>query len=157
MAVGGFRRFLAGAAASALVAWAVISPTSAASRSADIGLIFRAIYCDNSACEPVTLQVQSGDRFVMSRWGDHHERIRIANIDAPDCRARCLSGRASAQQARARLAELLYGSRFTTARIDTDRRGNTVAMVTVNRRDVGHALIRERLVWPMEKRHHSWC
>ncbi|MCJ9719995.1 thermonuclease family protein [Agrobacterium sp. SHOUNA12C] len=93
----------------------------------------------------------------MHRWGNHREQIRIANIDAPDGHARCFGERTSAQRATDRLSHLLNTSTFTMARISTDHRGSSIAFVSINRRDLGHQLVREWLVWPWEPRHRSWC
>ncbi|WP_234711764.1 thermonuclease family protein [Rhizobium rhizogenes] len=124
---------------------------------ANVSFSVHATYCENSACEPVTLRISSGDSFVMHRWGDHREQVRIANIDAPDEHARCFGERTSAERAADRLSQLLNRSTFTMARIDTDQRGNSIAFVSISRRDLGHQLVRERLVWPWEPRHRSWC
>ncbi|OCJ22192.1 hypothetical protein A6U88_30305 [Agrobacterium sp. B131/95] len=116
-----------------------------------------ATYCENSACEPVTLQIASGDSFVIYRWGNHREPVRIANIDAPDGRAQCVRERERALLAADRLGQLLNWSTFTMARVGTDRRGNSLSFVSVDRRDLGHELTRQRVVWPWEPRHRSWC
>jgi endonuclease YncB( thermonuclease family) len=124
---------------------------------ADVSFSVPATYCENSACEPVTLRISIGDRFVIHRWGNHREQIRIANIDAPDGHARCFGEQASAQRATDRLSQLLNTSTFTLARISADHHGNSIAFVSISRRDLGHQLMRERLVWPWKPRHRSWC
>lgn len=141
----------------AFLSMAVPAPVDAQGRVANVSFSVHATYCENSACEPVTLRISSGDSFVMHRWGNHREQIRIANIDAPDGRARCLGERTNAQRATDRLGQLLNGSTFTIARINTDHRGNSIVFVSSNRGDLGHQLVRERLVWPWEQRHRSWC
>ncbi|SCB40466.1 nuclease [Rhizobium hainanense] len=115
-----------------------------------------ATFCENSACEPVSLRVLAGDSFTMYRWGDHREPVRIANIDAPLANANCIGEQASAQSAIDRLAQYLNQATFTMARLHTDPSG-TIAFVSVNRRDLGHLLSRDRVVWPWEPRHRSWC
>jgi endonuclease YncB( thermonuclease family) len=146
-----------GAAVATLLSIAVPSPADARSPTAFVSFSVHATYCDNSACEPVTLQISSGDSFIVNRWGDHRERVRIANIDAPNPRARCIGEKESAERATVRLGQLLSGSTFTMARVGTDRRGNSIAFVSINRRDLGHQLVREQLVWPWEPKHRSWC
>ncbi|KAA6474505.1 thermonuclease family protein [Agrobacterium sp. SHOUNA12C] len=150
-----FRTTTIDAAVVALLSITVTTPVDAQGGVANVSFSVNATYCENSACEPVTLRISSGDSLVMQRWGNHREQIRIANIDAPDGRARCIGERTSAEQATERLSQLLDGSSFTIARINTDHRGNSVAFVSINRRDVGHQLVRERLVWPWEPRHRS--
>ncbi|MGO4566931.1 thermonuclease family protein [Rhizobium sp. 2YAF20] len=148
---------LAAAVFTALLSIAVIAPTEAAARTANIWFSVHATYCENSTCEPVTLQISAGDNFIISKWGNHRETIRIVNIDAPNHRARCVGERESAERATVRLGQLLTGSTFTTARVSTDRRGNSIAFVSINRRDLGHQLAREQLVWPWEPKHRPWC
>nr|WP_200985083.1 nuclease [Rhizobium rhizogenes]QCL09135.1 putative nuclease [Rhizobium rhizogenes] len=149
--------YLAVAAFAALIPIAIAAPADAGARSATIQFSVHATYCENSACEPVTLQIAGGDGFVIYRWGNHREPARIANIDAPDGRAQCARERERALLAADRLGQLLNGSTFTMARVGTDRRGNSLSFVSVDRRDLGDKLIRERLVWPWEPRHRSWC
>jgi endonuclease YncB( thermonuclease family) len=115
-----------------------------------------ATYCENSACEPVMLQISSGDSFIVHRWGNHREEIRIANIDAPSLQARCIGERASGERATVGLRQSLAGSTFTMARLSTDS-GGSIALVSIDRRDLGHQLVLRNLVWPWEPRHRSWC
>ena len=125
----------------------------------DIEVVSRSVnatFCENSACEPVSLRIRSGDSFIMYRWGDHREPVRIANIDAPLTHASCIGERSSAQRAVDRLAQYLDRATFTMARLHTDQSGS-IAFVSVNNRDLGHMLSRDRLVRPWEPRHHSWC
>jgi endonuclease YncB( thermonuclease family) len=152
-----FRTQMASAVVATLLSIAATSPTGARARTASVSFSIHAIYCESSACEPVTLQISSGDSFIVYRWGNHRERIRIANIDAPNGRARCVGKRTSAERAAVRLGQLLGGSTFTMARVGTDRRSNSIAFVSADRRDLGHQLVREQLVWPWEPKHRSWC
>nr|WP_200997133.1 nuclease [Rhizobium rhizogenes]QCL10181.1 putative nuclease [Rhizobium rhizogenes] len=145
--------YLTAATIAALIPIAIAAPADAGARSSIIRLSVHATYCQNSACEPVTLQIASGDSFVIYRWGNHRESVHIANIDAPDGRARCMRERERALLAADRLGQLLKGSIFTMARIGTDRHGNSLAFVSVDRQDLGYLLIRERVVRPWEPRH----
>ncbi|WFU07321.1 thermonuclease family protein (plasmid) [Rhizobium sp. CB3171] len=145
------------AVAAALYSLVTAAPADAAPRSAFISFSVHATYCENSACEPVTLQIVGGDAFVINRWGNHREQVRIANIDAPDRRARCIREREKAEQATDRLGRLMNGSTFTMARVHTDGRGDSIAFVSVDSRDLGHTLVREGVVFPWEPRHRSWC
>ncbi|ACM31130.1 nuclease [Rhizobium rhizogenes] len=149
--------YLAVATIAALILIAIAAPVDAGARSAVIRTSVHATYCENSACEPVTLRIEGGDSFVIYRWGNHHEPVRIANIDAPYGRARCERERERALMAAGRLGQFLNGSTFTMARVGTDRRGNSIAFVSINRRDLGHHLVREQLVWPREPKHRFWC
>ncbi|NEJ25449.1 nuclease [Rhizobium leguminosarum] len=152
-----FRTQMEGAAVATLLSIAAASPTDARSPTAIVSISVHATYCENSACEPVTLQISNGDSFVVNRWGNHRETIRIANIDAPNDRARCIGEKDSAERATVRLGQLLSGSTFTMARVGTDRHSNSMAFVSVDRHDLGHELVRERLTWPWEPKHRFWC
>ncbi|NTI52819.1 thermonuclease family protein [Agrobacterium rhizogenes] len=155
--MGMFRIAVVDAAVFALLSMAVTAPADARGQVANVSFSVHATYCENSACEPVTLRISSGDSFVMHRWGDHREQVRIANIDAPDGRARCIRERERALLAAGRLGQFLNGSTFTIARVNTDRGGNSIAFVSVDRRDLGYMLIRERVAWLWEPKHRSWC
>jgi micrococcal nuclease len=91
-------------------------------------------------------QVHDGDT-VRSCTG---ERIRIANIDAPEmpgspkCRHRRGHGwcnYALAARSRDALAAFLTSGPVTIRRTGTDRYGRTLATLTVNGRDAGEVLI----------------
>ena len=84
------------------------------------------------------------------------EKIRIADIDAPEMSGQCASERALAVKARDRLAEQL-GSRFEVERQGKDRFGRTLAIVTVRGRSVGEALIAEGLARRWSGRREAWC
>ena len=77
------------------------------------------------------------------------ERIRIANIDAPEMRgsSRCDQGRGGwcdyelAIRSRDALRAFLASGNVTITRLGQDRYGRTLARVTVNGRDAGAYLI----------------
>lgn len=105
------------------------------------------------------LLVMDGDTFSFAG-----ERIRIANIDAPEIRgARCDAERRLGEVARRRLAELLAEGAFEILRGDpqtgrkTDRYGRTLAAVTVDGQDVGTLLIEEGFARPWRGRREPWC
>jgi endonuclease YncB( thermonuclease family) len=80
------------------------------------------------------------------------EKIRIAEIDAPEINGRCPAERALALRARWRLVELLRerGTRFE--RVGEDRYGRTLATFG----SIPEQLIKEGLAqrWPRRK---GWC
>ena len=117
----------------------------------------RATFCDNAACEPVTVTIANGQTFVIHRWGNHREQVKIANIATPTGKAKCAAERDLGRRAMSRLSQLLDGATLTMARISQDGSSPTIAMVSVNGRDVGNTLIRERLAFPAEPRSRSWC
>jgi micrococcal nuclease len=81
------------------------------------------------------------------------ERIRIANIDAPEMRgsSRCDKGRGGwcdyplAIHSRDALREFLASGNVTITRLGKDRYDRTLAHVTVNGRDAGAYLIGQGL------------
>lgn len=92
------------------------------------------------------------------------ERIRIANIDTPEIhRAQCDAERRLGQVAKRRLAELLGQGEIVIKRGDPldgrqkDRHGRTLALISVNGRDVGRALIDEGLARQWAGRREPWC
>ena len=149
-----------------LAALLCITPLAAASAkpktmqaTSGIEVVSRSVnatFCENSACEPVSLRIPTGDSFILYRWGDHREPVRIANIDAPLTQANCIGERSSAQRAVDWLAQYLNRATFTMARLHADQSG-TIAFVSINNRDLGHMLSRDHVVWPWEPRHRSWC
>jgi len=95
--------------------------------------------------------VVDGDTFWL-----HGEKIRIANIDAPEIRGRCEFERATARRATLRLARLLAGVGLSLARQGRDRHGRTLATVS-GRSDIGKQLVREGLARPWSGRMEIWC
>lgn len=92
------------------------------------------------------------------------ERIRIANIDAPEIyRARCDAERRLALVAKHRLAELLATGPVEIHRGDPgtgrmrDRHGRTLATLSIDGRDVGEIMIAEGIARPWEGRRRPWC
>lgn len=83
------------------------------------------------------------------------ERIRIANIDAPELPGspKCEDARrsyawcdfATGYRARDALRAFLAGGRVMFERQGQDRYGRTLARVTVNGQDAGEYLVRQRL------------
>lgn len=80
------------------------------------------------------------------------EKIRIAEIDAPEMQGRCLAERALAIRSRGRLVVLLNAGPVRFTRVGTDRYGRTLATFG----SVSETLIREGLAqrWPRKK---GWC
>lgn len=111
-----------------------------------------------ATCEPGPATAQpscivDGDTF---RW--EGERIRIADIDAPETdQAKCPAERERGEQAKQRLLELLNGGDMHIVRSGVDRYRRTLATVTVNGRSVGEQLISEGLARPWAGRRMPWC
>lgn len=80
------------------------------------------------------------------------EKIRIAEIDAPEINGRCPDERALAIRARGRLLELLAAQPVRFERVGIDRYGRTLARFG----SVSEQLISEGLAqrWPRRK---GWC
>lgn len=104
-----------------------------------------------------SIRVIDGDTF--DRGG---ERIRLANIDAPELHAGCRGERETAWEARQAVAYWLrYGRDIDIHRRGTDRYGRTLAVVYVDGRDIGESLVKAGLarrwlpVAPKVER--DWC
>lgn len=80
------------------------------------------------------------------------EKIRIADIDAPELSGRCEAERRRARAARDRLVVLLNAAEVTITRTGTDRYGRTLARFG----GLGEQLVKEGLAsrWPGRK---DWC
>jgi len=95
--------------------------------------------------------VVDGDTF----WLDG-EKIRIADIDAPETGGACEAERILAARASGRLAALLEGN-VEIVRQGKDRYGRTLAVVMENGRSVGLILVEEELARPWRGKRESWC
>ena len=92
------------------------------------------------------------------------ERIRIANIDAPEIgHPKCDAERRLGLVARKRLAELLGSGQVDIERGDPksdrikDRYGRTLALVYIDGKDAGETLIEELLARPWQGKRRNWC
>lgn len=103
----------------------------------------------------MTCRAVDGDTIFCGR-----DRIRIADIDAPEMRGRCPYETALARRARDRLAVLLREP-FTLQRAgrNMDRYGRLLRVVVRvrDRRSVGDVLVREGLARTWTGRREPWC
>ena len=102
------------------------------------------------ASSVAAVQVTDGDTLRIDG-----EKIRIANIDAPEIReAKCDAERRLGIVAKARLEALLNSGDIEVLRGDPqdgrmkDRHGRTLATITVDGRDIGEILIAEKVARP---------
>lgn len=84
------------------------------------------------------------------------EKVRIADIDAPEIEGKCDYERDLAQRAKRRLLDLLNGG-FEIKRTGTDRYGRTLAIITNRRGSIGDQLVREGLARTWSGRREPWC
>jgi micrococcal nuclease len=99
--------------------------------------------------------VVDGDSFWM-----HGERIRVADIDAPETHPpRCAEERRLGNAATARLHQLLNAGPVTleTGKRDTDRYGRKLRIVTRGGISLGDTLIHEGLARPWTGKRQPWC
>jgi endonuclease YncB( thermonuclease family) len=96
--------------------------------------------------------VVDGDTFWLAG-----EKIRIADIDTPEMNGECASEKEMARQARDRLRVLLNRGEFAVHREGEDRYGRTLAVVTIDGRSVGDALVSEGLARTWIGRREPWC
>ena len=104
-------------------------------------------------------QAVDGDTFDIGA-----ERVRIANIDAPETKsAKCDAERRLGEVAKRRLQELLSSPGFVMERGDPktgrmkDRYGRTLATAYLDGIDVGSILINEELARPWRGKREPWC
>lgn len=91
------------------------------------------------------------------------EKIRLADIDAPEIEAACVDARVKAALAAGRLAELLGRGDYVISRGDPsdgrqqDRFGRTLAVILVDDISVGAILVEEGLARTWSGRREPWC
>jgi len=104
---------------------------------------------------PRTACVVDGDTFWLNG-----EKIRIADINAPETHAAgCPAERAAGQAAGRRLVALLNAGPFTLA-IEgraADRYGRALRVVRRGGRSIGEALVAEGLAEPWRGKRSDWC
>ena len=96
--------------------------------------------------------VHDGDSFWLNG-----ERVRIADIDAPELNGRCRYESELALAARRRLLDLLNAGPNTIRRTGRDRYGRTLALVLRGNRSVGDMLVSEGLARTWSGRREPWC
>lgn len=88
------------------------------------------------------------------------ERVRIANMDAPELgdHARCWAEAALAQQAKREL-ESIVGTYpdVTLQRVGTDRYGRTLALVAAHGHDIGEAMVTQGYASEWTGHRWDWC
>ncbi|CAM5578628.1 hypothetical protein MAUB1S_09739 [Mycolicibacterium aubagnense] len=114
------------------------------------------IFLATAAASPISID---GDTIVLEK-----ERIRIANIDAPEIEhPKCDAERRLGLVAKRRLQELLGSGTVEVLRGDPDsgrqkdRYGRTLAIVSVDGQDIGGILIDEGLARPWNGKRRPWC
>lgn len=85
------------------------------------------------------------------------EKVRIADIDAPEIRGRCEYESLLAIASRDRLLDLLNSGPFRIQREGEDRYGRTLAVVTLKGRSVGNMLVSEGLARTWTGKREPWC
>ena len=104
---------------------------------------------------PRTTCVVDGDTFWLAG-----EKVRIADINAPETRgAACASEAARGQAATRRLIALLNAGPFAleSGPRDRDRYGRLLRTVRRGGRSLGEALVAEGLAEPWQGRRGDWC
>jgi endonuclease YncB( thermonuclease family) len=84
------------------------------------------------------------------------EKIRLADIDAPEMSGQCEAERRRARAARDRLIQLINAGELRIARTGRDRYGRTLARLGTEHGGIGERLLSENLAvrWPHRR---SWC
>lgn len=118
-------------------------------------VVVEVVLC-TSTCAPAVLRVWDGDTFRIG-FGSGSERVRLADIDAPEIDGRCPYERELARRSQVRLAELLRGRPIVINRQGLDRHGRTLANLSIASGDVGGILVREGLARNWNGRREPWC
>lgn len=107
----------------------------------------------------LALSVTDGDTIVLDG-----QKIRIANVDAPEVRtAKCDAEKRLGLVAARRLEDLLRSGKVVVHFGDPkdgrkrDRHGRTLATITVDGHDVGAIMIEEGLARPWTGKRQPWC
>lgn len=85
------------------------------------------------------------------------EKIRLADIDAPEVNAPCVEARILAARSAGQLAELLEAEKYLIERNGQDKYGRTLAIITIGGRSVGDVLVEERLARSWSGKRETWC
>ena len=85
------------------------------------------------------------------------EKIRLADIDAPEPGGACEAERVTAARAAGRLARLLREGGYVIERSGRDTYGRTLATISIGGRSVGAILVAEGLARPWSGRRERWC
>lgn len=96
--------------------------------------------------------VVDGDTFWIAG-----EKVRIADIDAPEINGRCPYESRLAVASRDRLRQFLNSGEFKLHREGQDRYGRTLAVVTIDGYSVGDILVVEGLARTWTGRRDPWC
>ena len=104
--------------------------------------------------DPWAVVITDGDTFRYR--GD---KIRIADIDAPEVRGRCPYETQLAAQATDRMDALLHSGPFELRSVerDVDRYGRKLRVVVRNGRSLGDQLVTEGLARTWSGRREPWC
>lgn len=117
-----------------------------------MSLLFAAVALTICAPGPRDNCVVDGDTF----W-HAGEKIRIADIDAPELNGRCSGEIQRAILAQERLLALLNSGPFEIHRRGKDRYGRTLAIVANARGSLGDQLVREGLARTWSGQREPWC
>ena len=111
-------------------------------------------YAALSICAPGPRDncVVDGDTFWIAG-----EKVRIADIDAPEMNGRCPYESRLAIASRDRLRQLLNSGEFRLLREGQDRYGRTLAVVSIDGYSVGEMLVGEGLARTWTGRREPWC
>lgn len=109
------------------------------------------------SCSPMEVRVIDGDTIQLQS-----EKIRVLGIDAPEIKGNCSNEVLLAQQAKARLSDLISGDQIVIDRQGRDKYRRTLAKITLGNRDIGSILMSEGLARKWESKWRPgldevWC
>jgi len=106
-----------------------------------IGVIFLIIFSATDILTGRVIRVADGDTITILLAGNIQERIRLADIDAPEL------GQPFSEQSRLYLSELCAGKTVTIEYKERDIYGRILGVVIVDGINVNEAIVREGLAW----------
>ncbi|WP_245447658.1 thermonuclease family protein [Nitratireductor sp. OM-1] len=119
---------------------------------------------------PMTISAKASGPFALCGTGERYncvvdgdtvwidgEKLRLADIDAPETGGRCVNERIEAARAAGRLAELPVWGKRVIVRTGKDQYGHTQAVVLIDGESVGAKLIEEGHAHPSTGRRETWC
>lgn len=115
-----------------------------ASSRATAGILLWLLACTAQAYQVLegrVVKVADGDTITVLSSAHEQQRIRLAEIDAPE------KSQAFGQRSKQSLSDLVFAKTVRVEVVDTDRYGRFVGQVFVGAEHVNHAQVRRGMAW----------
>ena len=107
-------------------------------------IILTLLFCSSAFADSYTARVvgvSDGDSITILLQSNTQQKIRLAEIDAPE------KGQPFGERSKQALSGLVFGKTVKIVPVTTDRYGRTVAHISVEALDVNAALIEQGAAW----------